>query len=187
MLTEEMDLQDTYHRMTLLSFTEICFYLGRYDESNDILLRLQDHFRTGSSTAKTDQQRHIRAVLLLAQHQHRQAMGPTAWRGTRDLWRDSINLTRKYEVLSTSGSDYAIMCLSLHHVLRMIPQKEQSDGWLQRENNIFLLGSEDYVWMRNLSTNWVTYILRQDLRLSDRLRSRIMTCARSVQVDVPRR
>lgn len=180
MATEEMDLQDTYHRTILLSFAEVCSSLEKYGESNSILLRLKGQFEIGPCTAKNDQQRHIRALLLLAQNQHRQAIGPAAWRGTEDLWRDSISLVRKYQVFSTSGWDYATMCLSLHHALRMIPEREQTDEWLQRATDIFLRDGRDHFWMRSLSTRWVPHILKQDLGLSDHLRSRIMTCAHSV-------
>lgn len=184
MSTQKMSFQDTYHRTMLLSFAEVCSSLGRYEESDGILLQLKDHFETGQCTERNDRQRHIRALLLLAQNQHCQALTPAAWYRTRDLWYDAISHTKKYQVISTSGWDYAIMCLSLHHASRTVSEIEYYDRWLQLATDIFLSGSEDHFWMRCLATKWVPYILKQDLGLSDHLHSRIRTCANLVQMSL---
>lgn len=173
-------LQDTYHRTLLLSLSEVCSCLTRYDESNAILLRLKNYFELGPCTARNDQQRHVRALLLLAQNQHRQATDLAAWLKTQELWRESISLTTQYQVLNTSGWDYAIMCLSLHHALQMVPREKEGDSWLKKANGIFLSRVNDHFWMRSLSTSWVPYMLRQGLGISEDLRSRIKICCGDV-------
>jgi tetratricopeptide (TPR) repeat protein len=181
--TAEMQLasvQDTYHRTLLISFSEVCSYLGRYDESNAILVRLKDHFELSPCTERNDQQRHIRTFVLLAQNKHRQASNLDDWIDTQRSWRKLIHLTTEYQVLLTSGWDYATMCLSLYHALKMALQEDEGEAWLHKANDIFLSGVEDHFWMRSLPINWVSNILRQNLGISDELRSRIMICTRLV-------
>jgi tetratricopeptide (TPR) repeat protein len=169
-------LNDTYHRTLLLSLSEACSYLGRYDESNEILRRLKDHFEQKRCTAGNDKQKHVRVLILLAQNQHRHATDPAAWVDTRDMWYESIRLTTEYQILSTSGWDYAVMCLSLYHALKMAWEEEKNGTWLQKASNIFSSGVQDHFWMRTLPTYWVPYMLEQDLGISDALRSCIESC-----------
>ncbi|CBX95214.1 predicted protein [Plenodomus lingam JN3] len=171
-------LEDTYHRSLLLSFSEVCCYLERYQESDDILWQLRRYFeRGGACIARNDQQRHVRTLILLAQSYHRRAHDTTGWSYTLDLWHTLVRWVSRYEVLSTSGWDYAAICLSLHCAHQKIPGNETDIEWLQKASVILLSPKVDHFWMRSMPSFWLDYILQQNSSISSQLRASIISHA----------
>ncbi|KAF2844900.1 hypothetical protein T440DRAFT_473063 [Plenodomus tracheiphilus IPT5] len=172
-------LKDTYHRTLLLSFSEVCCVLEKHQESDEILWQLKHYYeRDGVCIARNDQQRHIRTLLLLAQSSHRRAQDIMGWSSALQLWESLVHWVSKYEVLSTSGWDYAAICLSLHCANQNIPGKETDVDWLRKASVIFLSPKADHFWMRSMPTFWLSYILQQDSNICPSLHASIVSHAR---------
>jgi hypothetical protein len=103
-----------------------------------------------------DQQRHLRTLILHAQSLHRQSVKTSQWAETLERWHAVDDISEKYSVIATTGMDYAVICLSISHVMHELGQHDESRNLFHLAINRLRIGG--HFWRRGMGTYWFNFV-----------------------------
>jgi len=151
-------LEDRHHRNLVVTYAEACILVRKYAEAERHLQALVCYFRE-KDLGVSDQRKYVRALILLAQIAHYQALRCFEWADAMQRWTQVTAGMSNFVVLDSKGWDFGVVCLSMSHVAFELARKEEYTDWRLRAAKIF--ESEGHFWIRGFGTYWFDFIVRK--------------------------
>jgi hypothetical protein len=103
-----------------------------------------------------NQQRHLRTLILYAQNLHRWSAKTSQWAETLERWQAVADISEKYDVIATTGMDYAVIYLSISHVMHKLGQHDKSRNLFDLAVGRLRVGG--HFWRRGMGTYWFNFV-----------------------------